>query len=137
MPALLTTLNSAVFENTETGPFSVDYVISRNDGFSWGERGHVYKSPNNGHAGAPQVVNVGGTIIVDFMTNEDGGDCCGVDNGAMKTVRSDDQGRSFGGLTTIGQVGSHWPGMLSLDNNRFLAMYGLNGQGMVAAAWNK
>lgn len=61
----------AVFENTESGPFSVDYVISHDDGMSWGERGRLYTARSGKLAGAPQVYNVWGTLVASFMTNED------------------------------------------------------------------
>ena len=44
-------VSSAVFENTQTGPFSVDYVLSSDDGYSWHSRGRVYTAVNNLEAG--------------------------------------------------------------------------------------
>ena len=127
-----------MFENTQDGYFSIDYVLSHDDGNSWGERGRVYTAANGNDAGAPQVVNVGGTIVVDFMTNEDGGGAPrSIDGGDMKTVTSTDGGRTYSGPTTIGSVGSHWPGMLDLDGNRFLAFWTQDGQGLVSQIWNK
>ena len=102
---------------------------------SWGGRNRVF-TPSSGEAGAPQVVNVGGTIVVDFMTNENGGGSGGVDGGEMMTVTSTDGGHTYSGPTIVGPIGSHWPGMLSLSSNSFLAMFGLDGVGMISQIWN-
>ena len=134
----LTTTNSAVFEETELGParFAVSRVISRDDGYTWGERARVYTASGAGKtAGAPQVTNVGGRLVTSFMTNEGSG-TPELDGGEMKVVTSVDGGRTWsstsgGGLVT-GEKGSHWPGMYSLDGQHFLALYSRDGWGAVS-----
>jgi hypothetical protein len=125
---------SAVFENTESGPFSIDYVLSHDDGNSWGQRTRLYTAKNGLNAGAPQVVNVGGTLVTSFMTNEDvegtGGN--GIDGAQMKVVTSTNQGQTWGPTTITGNTGSHWPGLYTLDQTHFLALYSFNGVGAVS-----
>jgi hypothetical protein len=60
-----------VFENTESpSGFTVDSVLSSDDGLTWHSRSRLY-TPTKGNAGAPDVVNVWGILVVSFMTNED------------------------------------------------------------------
>ncbi|KAL7907489.1 glycoside hydrolase family 93 protein [Trichoderma velutinum] len=124
----------AVFENTESGPFSIDYVLSQDDGNSWGQRARLYTAANGKNAGAPQVINVGGTLVTSFMTNEDvqgtGGN--GIDGAQMKVVTSTDGGSTWGGKTITGNTGSHWPGLYTLDQTHFLALYTKDGTGAVS-----
>jgi hypothetical protein len=132
--SILANYSSAVFEATATGPFHVDAVFSQDDGFSWNSRIRVYTAANNAEAGAPYVINVGGTLIVDFMSNEAGGGP-GVDGGEMKAVTSTDGGRTWGPATVIGGLPSHWPGMYALDDRMFLALYG-GPRGLVSHRWS-
>lgn len=59
-----------MFEETEAGHFEISATVSHDDGMVWGERRKIYQPPG-GAAGAPQVCNVGGTMVVSFMTTED------------------------------------------------------------------
>ncbi|OAA71876.1 glycoside hydrolase family 93 protein [Akanthomyces lecanii RCEF 1005] len=122
-----------VFENTEAGYFTVDAVYSDDDGLTWqqGNRQRIYTAANRREAGAPSVINVGDTLVVDFMTNENT-NTPQLDGGQMKVVTSTDGGKSWGGATVTGEAGSHWPGMVALNNNGFLALYSQNGHGLVS-----
>ncbi|KAI1368394.1 glycoside hydrolase family 93 protein [Xylaria arbuscula] len=121
----------AVFENTESGKFSIDYVLSHNDGRSWGERGRLYTAANGGTAIAPQVVNVGGTLVASFMTDESVGST-GADGAQMKVVTSTNGGATWSGAVVTGEVASHWPGLFTRDSTHFLALYSRNGYGAVS-----
>ncbi|KAI0198282.1 glycoside hydrolase family 93 protein [Astrocystis sublimbata] len=121
----------AVFENTEIGKFSIDSVFSHDDGNSWGERARVYTASNGGEATAPQVINVGGTLVASFMTDESVG-ATGPDGGQMKVVTSTNGGRSWGTSVVTGEARSHWPGLFTRDNTHFLALYSRDGQGAVS-----
>ncbi|KAI0454830.1 glycoside hydrolase family 93 protein [Xylaria acuta] len=122
----------AVFENTEAGGrFSIDYVRSHDDGRSWGERGRLYTASNNGQAIAPQIINVGGTLVASFMTDESTG-ANGADGAQMKVVTSTNGGQTWGGSVVTGQVASHWPGLFTRDSTHFLALYSKDGQGAVS-----
>ncbi|KAI0531815.1 glycoside hydrolase family 93 protein [Xylaria digitata] len=121
----------AVFENTEIGRFSIDYVLSHDDGRSWGERGRLYTAANNAQAIAPQICNVGGTLVVSFMTDESIGGT-GADGGQMKVVTSTNGGYSWNGSVVTGEVASHWPGLFARDSTHFLALYSKDGLGAVS-----
>ena len=69
--------------------------------------------------------------MADFMTTEGGGGP-GVDGGEMKVVTSSDKGKSWSASTVIGPLGSHWPGLFTLDSTHFLALYSLNSVGLVS-----
>lgn len=120
--------DSCVFENTQSGRFTIDSVVSHDDGFTWGSRRTVYAPPNNRNAGAPQVVNVGGRLVASFMEK----DTTNVDGGEMKVVVSTDGGQTWGGPTVTGSQGSHWPGLFSISSSEFLALYSINGKGLVS-----
>ncbi|VBB79385.1 Putative Glycoside Hydrolase Family 93 [Podospora comata] len=140
-----------VFETTteEEGGrrFAVGLVESFDDGETWGQgtRRRVYTARKGKDAGAPQVVSVGGVLVVSFMTNEgvsesEGGE--GVDGGEMKIVLSRDGGRRWEGVgdgngegeraAVAAGRGSHWPGLFRLDDRRFLGLYSANGAGAVS-----
>ncbi|KND88089.1 hypothetical protein TOPH_07320 [Tolypocladium ophioglossoides CBS 100239] len=124
-----------VFENTESGPFSIDYVLSQDDGFTWNSRTRLYTAANGKNAGAPHVINVGGRLVASFMTNEDS-NTPALDGGQMKVIVSTDGGRSWGGSTVTGNTGSHWAGMYPLDSNQFLALYSFDGAGLVSQRYH-
>lgn len=118
----------AVFESESSGTFNIMAITSSDDGKTWENRQTVYApdSPNNS-AGAPQIITVGGTLGVSFMTNED------VDlpvpsgsytsNTAAKLITSGDGGATWGNKMTIGQVQSVWPGLYTLDDSSLLMMF--------------
>lgn len=106
-----------VFETeTNGGPFQIMSVTSSDDGRSWGNRRVVYKA-YRGNAQAPQVVNVGGTLVVSFQTDEDS-----PGQTAAKIVTSGNGGNSWGNKVTFLNTVSHWPGLISLDNNNLLGL---------------
>jgi hypothetical protein len=125
---------SCVFENTEIGRFSINAVFSQDDGRTWNSRARVYTSARE--AGAPYVINVGGTLVTSFMTNENT-DTPQIDGGEMKVVTSGDRGRSWSAPTVTGGVGSHWPAMITLNGNEFLTLYSQNGRGLVSQKYHK
>ncbi|KAI4152964.1 MAG: hypothetical protein L6R39_001711, partial [Caloplaca ligustica] len=97
-----------VYETETTGLFSLGAVFSTDDGKTWGNRKTIYNpsSPNTS-AGAPQVINVGGTLVVSFMTNEDAQlsspSNSYTDHTSVKVITSGDLGRTFGNKVTVGQ----------------------------------
>lgn len=109
----------------------MNYVLSQDDGFTWNTRTRLYTASNGAGAGAPSVINVGGTLVADFMTNEDGGSDM-LDGGKMKVVTSTDGGRSWSAAVVTGETGSHWPGMYSLDSSTFLVLYAFDGAGLLS-----
>ena len=116
-----------VFESKTTGGFSIHSITSEDDGKTWGNRQTVYTPTNpNGSAGAPQVIDVGGTLTVSFITDEDSAMTSPspgyTANVAVKVVTSGDGGATWGNKITVGPVESVWPGELSLDTNSFLVV---------------
>jgi hypothetical protein len=62
----------AVFESEINGFFSIISVTSTDSGKTWGNRNTIYTTTAlNTSAGAPQIINVGCTLVVSFQTNED------------------------------------------------------------------
>lgn len=126
-------LCSCVFENTYNSPsFNVDYVISHDDGYTWGERGRLYTARNGKLSGAPQVYNVWGTLVASFMTNEDVDNGHGYDGAQMKVITSTDGARTWSGSVVTGEAASHWPGIFNRDPTHFLALYSRDGLGAVS-----
>ncbi|KAK4208769.1 glycoside hydrolase [Rhypophila decipiens] len=127
-----------VFESVHKGIFSIHRTLSHNDGLTWGERSLVYTAANGKDAGAPQVYNVGGTLVTSFMTNEEL-DLPQLDGGQMKVVTSINGAADWSSMsqdgTVTGGVGSHWPGLYTLDDRRFLALYSKAGIGAVSRVY--
>ncbi|POR36833.1 Uncharacterized protein TPAR_02958 [Tolypocladium paradoxum] len=122
-----------VFESEQNDIFYIDYVLSHDDGFTWPSRARLYTPKNKRDAGAPQIVNVGGILVADFMSNEDvdkpGNN---IDGGEMKVVTSKDGGRSWSNPVVTGTKGSHWPGLFTLDNSHFLGLWQQDPTGLVS-----
>ncbi|KAL9621143.1 MAG: hypothetical protein Q9160_004394 [Pyrenula sp. 1 TL-2023] len=105
----------AVFETEDNGgPFRIESVTSNDDGRSWGNRRGVY-TPSRGNANAPQVVNVGGTLVTSFQTDEDGGQ-------VAKVVTSGNGGNGWGNKVTFLGDRSSWPGVVAVDGGSLLAL---------------
>ncbi|KAL8661902.1 MAG: hypothetical protein Q9202_005184 [Teloschistes flavicans] len=117
-----------VYETETTGIFTLGAVFSNNDGISWYGRKTIYTCPNpNTSSGAPQVINVGGTLAVSFMTNEDSGlnspSSSYTSNTAVKLITSGDLGGSWGNKITVGAVQSAWPGLMDMGNGKGQFLY--------------
>ena len=118
----------AVFEQTPDGKFSVGSVKSSDDGKTWGNRQTVFEP--SGVAGSPQVVNVWGTIVVIFNTNEDTV-LPSYSAANSKVMTSTDGGNTWSNkLTVLGQ--SDWPGLMLLDQSSFLVTAHCGSQGAVS-----
>lgn len=113
------------FETTESGRFDVRRVLSPDDGRTWPKetRARVYDPlDEERQASAPAgVVNVGGTLVAGFMTNE-GTNSSGTVPGDFKVVSSVDDGETWSESVLIARE-AIWPGLYSLGGDRFLAMY--------------
>lgn len=108
-----------VYETETTGLFSLGAVFSADDGKTWGNRRTIYNpsSPDTS-AGAPQVINAGGTLVVSFMTNEDQALSTPsngyTDHTSVKAITSGDLGETWGNKVTVGGPQSAWPGLMDL-----------------------
>ena len=118
----------AVFESETNGFFSIVSITSTNNGQTWGNRETIYTptSPNTS-AGAPQIINVGGTLAVSFQTNEDMGPSAPSSSyptsTTAKLITSGNGGATWGNKITVGPVTSVWPGLYDIDGTNFLMMF--------------
>ena len=113
----------AVFESEQGGYFQVDSITSSDDGSTWGNRQTVYlPTGTDNNAGAPQVVNVGGTLCVSFMTDEDTQLHDWVNGAGAKLITSGDGGSTWGNKIEVFSPQANWPGMVTLDDSSFLYM---------------
>ncbi|KAM3070282.1 hypothetical protein ACMFMG_010118 [Clarireedia jacksonii] len=125
----------AVFESLdkehETG-FKIYSVSSSNGGKKWENRQLIYDPGNDKNAGAPQIVRVGNTLAVSFMTDEDRvpyDQRTDADKArpwptvtAAKLIVSNDGGATWGYKTTVFPLEAYWPGLLSLKNENALLL---------------
>jgi hypothetical protein len=89
-------------------------VTSSDDGKTWGNR-QVVHQPAAGNANAPQVVNVGGTLMCSFQTNEDGS--ADANDVTVKVVTSGDGGATWGNELSVISAPTFWAGMLAMSDN--------------------
>lgn len=118
----------AVFESETNGIFNILSITSADDGKTWSStRSLVYDSTGSGNsAGVPQIINVGGTIVVSFMTSEDAdlgsGGGAYTSHTAAKVISSSDGGKTWGNKITTSPEQSVWPGLVVVDSKSFLAL---------------
>ena len=118
----------AVFESETNGVFSIFSITSTNNGQTWGNRKTIYTSTNpKASAGAPQIINVGGSLVVSFQTNEDLGSSAPSSSyptaTAAKLITSGNGGATWGNKITVGPASSVWPGLYDIDSTNFLMMF--------------
>ena len=107
----------AVFESASFEPGAKAVVtqlisMTSTDGVTWKDRNTVYTSPANNNAGSPQILNVGGKLIVTFMTDEDTSKHKWTEGANVKALMSSDGGKTWGSKVTVGDVQSNWPGLV-------------------------
>lgn len=118
----------AVFESEQNSLFTVNSITSSDDGVTWGNRQRVYTpTGTDNNAGAPQVVNVGGTLCVSFMTDEDTQEHSWINGAGAKLITSGDGGSTWGNKIEVFQPQANWPGMVDLDGCSLLYMADYNG----------
>jgi Neuraminidase (sialidase) len=108
-----------VFESeTDGGLFSVYSQTSSDDGTTWGNRALVYEAPSGWNAQAPQVINVGGTLVVSFMYDPNNDE-----DASIQLVTSTDGGSTWSTITEAFPTAASWAGMMTLsDDTSFLVM---------------
>ncbi|KAI0471053.1 Sialidase [Xylariaceae sp. FL0804] len=132
--------------NGRASHFRIEYVVSRDDGATWGERGVVYDPPT-GNAGAPQAAPLGDEVAVVFGTDRDAVPHAGLWNSLADVVvvvtsglgraerrqgdgDGDGVGIRFGpgdGPVLVSSRPSEWPAVYALDEGTVMAVYGRDG----------
>ncbi|VUC27918.1 unnamed protein product [Clonostachys rosea] len=121
-----------VFESQLTGHMGIYAMVSADDGMTWGSRRQIYAATSGNEAGAPQIIYVGSTIVVNFMSNEAKPELPDVDGGQQKIITSTNNGESWSAAQVLSDLGSHWPGLHTIDSSHFLSLYSFNGKGLVS-----
>lgn len=80
------------------------------------------------------MINVGGTLVAGFMTNEDtSSDTDGdADGGTFKVVTASSSDPTTWGSKTSIATAAHWPGLYALGDSSFLALYGSDTVGIAS-----
>ncbi|KAI1499538.1 Sialidase [Biscogniauxia marginata] len=123
-----------VFESLQNDHFKVDYVVSYDDGQTWGNRGTVYETREGFNAGSPQIANIGDNIAVIFGTDEDEevSPDDWITKSTIKMIFS--QGLDDGKINwtketmTLSQEPSLWPFVLQTEQDNVMAVYGRDGK---------
>lgn len=129
-----------VFETTRYGPFSVEALLSYDDGATWGWRHEVFR-PRQGHnAGSPQIASFAdGSMATIFMTDEDSKHVEWVKNASIKVVFASQpvEGRvQWSSPTLLSPASSFWPGIMALDHHNVLATYDRGGPLAKTITWH-
>lgn len=131
-----------VFETTRRGTFSVEAVVSYDDGDTWGHRQVVFETQKGANAGAPQIeaFDNGGlaTVLMTDMDTEDG----------RKWPQKASVKVLFGGPLLDGKIQwkdpqiacprpSMWPGIFKLNDKQLMVVceHGKGIQGRILE-WN-
>lgn len=108
----------AVMETGAPGGFYLSSVTSTNDGRSWSTPRQMFNPGRGRNANAPQVVNMGGGLLVcSFMTDQDGGPT------ATKVITSHDMGKTWSNKIVVGQAESKWPGIYAVEDRAVIVLH--------------
>jgi hypothetical protein len=129
-----------VFETTRYGPFSVEALLSYDDGHTWGWRHEVFR-PRHGHnAGSPQIASFAdGSLAAIFMTDEDSERVDWVKNASIKVVFAGppSEGRvQWSRPSFVSPASSFWPGIMALDDHTMLTTYDRGGPLAKTITWH-
>jgi hypothetical protein len=129
-----------VFETTRHGTFSVEAVVSYDDGASWHNRHEVYTPSSRHNAGAPQIASFAdGSLAVAFMTDEDAMMVDWPNHAAVKVVFAGppQNGKiQWTKPTLISKGSSYWPGIMALDQKTVFVTYESGGPRGKTICWN-
>ncbi|KAK3715421.1 hypothetical protein LTR37_007149 [Vermiconidia calcicola] len=113
----------AVFESLQGEILQLDSGTSPDDGKTWDNRQTVYIPTGvNNNAGAPQVVNVGGTLSISFMTDNDTQLHDWINGTGAKLITSRDGGSTWDNKLEVFTPQGSWPGMVALNESSLLYM---------------
>ncbi|KAJ5902569.1 Neuraminidase [Penicillium taxi] len=128
------------FETTRFGTFSIEALISYDDGATWNSRHQVF-CPKRGHnAGAPQIASFAdGSMVAVFMTDEDSDRVEWVKHASIKAVFAGPPQNGhiqWSPPTFVSPESSFWPGVMALDNHTALVTYDRGGPLAKTITWN-
>ncbi|KAJ6088630.1 Neuraminidase [Penicillium sp. IBT 16267x] len=129
-----------VFETTRHGPFSIEALVSYDDGASWHNRHEVFR-PKPGHnAGSPQITSFAdGSMVVVFMTDEDSSKVEWVKHASIKAVFAGPPQNGqiqWSQPTVIAPASSFWPGVMAIDQHTALVTYDRGGPLAKTVTWH-
>lgn len=120
-----------VFETTRHGTFSIEALLSYDDGATWAGRQEVFCPRARHNAGAPQIAAFAdGSLVVVFMTDEDSDQVEWVKNASIKAIFADppENGQiSWSKPCLVSPASSVWPGVFALDQKTALVTYDRGG----------
>ncbi|PGH26385.1 hypothetical protein AJ80_01883 [Polytolypa hystricis UAMH7299] len=129
-----------ILETTRYGTFSLEAVVSYDDGATWTQRQEVYAPPTGHNAGAPQIASFGdGSLAVVFMTDEDSKKVEWTKYSSIKVIfsRPPQNGKMvWSKPQLVSPESSYWPGIMALDENTALAVYDRGGPRGKKILWN-
>ncbi|KAK4194505.1 glycoside hydrolase [Triangularia verruculosa] len=121
-----------VLETTRKGTFSVESVISYDDGASWGFRRPVFEAIEGRNVGAPQIASFGdGSLAAVFMTDEDTVVPAWPNRALVKALfsRAPANGNlRWYGRGLVGSATSFWPGIMRLHDTALLSVHESEGK---------
>ncbi|KAJ5638777.1 Neuraminidase [Penicillium herquei] len=128
-----------VIETTRYGKFSVEALISYDDGASWHGRHEVFR-PKPGHnAGSPQIASFAdGSMVAVFMTDEDSPQVDWVKHASIKAVFAGPPQNGqirWSAPTIISPASSFWPGVMAIDHHTALVTYDRGGPLAKTITW--
>lgn len=129
-----------VFETTRYGPFSLEALISYDDGATWAYRHEIYRPRPGRNAGSPQIASFAdGSMVVAFMTDEDAPQVDWVRNAAIKVVFAGPPRNGqihWGSSSVISPASSFWPGVMALNHHTALVTYDRGGPLARTVTWH-
>ncbi len=116
-----------VFETTRYGTFSIECVISYDDGATFGCRQPVFTPSKGSNAGSPQIAAFAdGSLAVTFMTDGDSGLQGWPANAAVKAVFTLPPRKGqlqWSQAYHVHVAASFWPGLLRIGDDTALAVF--------------
>ncbi|KAI1339423.1 glycoside hydrolase family 93 protein [Xylariaceae sp. FL0016] len=117
-----------VFETVKTDHFLIEYVVSYDDGETWGCRGEVYNPPQR-NAGSPYITKIGDNLAVIFGTDKDVTEEHSPWNSKADSVIVFSPGLVQNRLSwsseplVVSERPSFWPSVLGMENGSIMALY--------------
>jgi hypothetical protein len=117
-----------VLETTRRGRYSIEALVSFDQGGTFELRQVVYEPVEGKNAGAPQIAALDdGSVAIVFMTDEDGeGEATWPQGAKIKAMYGsllEDGKLALSKPAIVAESASSWPGVMSLSSNSALAVF--------------